>query len=36
MSSKYISPISMDAISKLCGELEKTILSAKAILKDIT
>ena len=23
MSSKYISPISMDAISKLCGELEK-------------
>ena len=23
MSSKYISPISMDAISRLCGELEK-------------
>lgn len=35
MSSKYISPISMDAISRLCGELEKITQLNPVILKDI-
>ena len=35
MPTSYISPISMDALSSLCSELDKNNYIKKVIMKDI-